>query len=102
MREYHRENRLEPVAHTTVTYTCDKCGMKISWDEHEGENTAHELILILDQEQCVNFYRRRDYCDNCFEPIWRTMNTLIGVDDPYVERDREYDEERLYFSLLMP
>lgn len=78
--------------YVTVTYTCDKCGQEISWDEHYGKNTAHELILMLDQEQCVNFYRRRDYCDDCMDPIWKAMNTLIGVNDPYVERDREYDD----------
>lgn len=91
MREHHQETRVQPMIHAWVTYTCDKCGKEISWDSHEGENTAHELILVLDQEQCVNFYRRRDYCDDCFEPIWETMNKLIGVNDPYVERDREYD-----------
>ena len=92
MREYHRENRIETVTRTTVRYTCDKCGKEISWDEHEGDNTAHELILMLDQEQCVNFYRRRDYCDDCFDPIWTAMNTLLGVGDPWMERDREYDD----------
>jgi hypothetical protein len=89
-REHHQEVRTEQMLHVWETAKCDKCGKEISYDLH-AEEAAHELILMLDQDQCVNFYRRRDYCDDCFAQIWEMMNSLIGVNEPYMERDREYE-----------
>ena len=69
-------------------YQCDKCGGEISREDH-FERYAHELNITLDQDECVNFLRRRDYCPACLEPVWRAINELIGA-DPDAERDREY------------
>lgn len=71
----------EPVA-------CDNCGKPISLNDHL--DYAHELVIALDQGECVNFYRQRDLCPPCLGPIWESINKLIKA-DPDEERDREYD-----------
>jgi hypothetical protein len=91
MRDVQKEIKLERVPVYVEKITCDKCGITINPEDWEGDHVGHELVIAADQDQCVNFYRRRDYCDNCWVPIWQQINTLIGVDDPYVERDQEYD-----------
>lgn len=83
---------------TTITesftvYKCDSCGRDITpeWPEsEENHNFAHELCITLDHEECVNFFRRRDYCPSCMDPIWEAINRLIAA-DPEAERDRDYD-----------
>lgn len=73
--------------------TCDGCGKELTCDwleAQENGTTAHELIIVLDQEECVSFERRRDLCDECLEPAWNAINALLGA-DPDVERDRDYD-----------
>lgn len=91
MRETHvkKEMVLMPVRSTTIT--CDKCGKPITYDDNWGDKVAHEIVISLDGIQCVNFFRRRDYCDKCNTPIWEAINELIGA-EPWVERDRDYDE----------
>jgi hypothetical protein len=71
---------------------CDRCGRAIDPEELE-EEYAHELVVILDQDKCVNFYRRRDYCLECLEPIWEAVNALLGVTKESIwgERDKEYE-----------
>lgn len=77
----------------TTRYNCDKCHAQLTRDDAEvsGLPNAHELIIVLDEEQCVNFFRRRDYCPECLEPVWAAINTLVGA-DPELERDRDYDD----------
>jgi uncharacterized Fe-S center protein len=61
--------------------TCDKCGAAIAVDAIDMENDyAHELIIQLDQEECVHFSRIRDYCPACLAPIWEAICELIGSD----------------------
>ena len=88
-----RESKKIPVQVTAseweTTYHCDKCGKKIDPADWAGD-TAHELAVWLDMEQCVNFFRRRDYCPDCVKIIWAGINELIGA-DPEAERDQEYD-----------
>lgn len=86
-----RTSREEAVTFRTVEitdYACDRCGKKIDPDDWDGD-TAHELVITLDDQQCVSFFRRRDYCPDCLKPIWDAINTLIRA-DPGKERDREY------------
>lgn len=64
-------------------------GEKLNRDD--PENFAHEITITLDQDQCVNFYRSRDYCPDCMTPVWDAINLLIKA-DPDLERDRDYDE----------
>lgn len=70
-------------------YHCDKCGRLISKEDH-GDGYAHELAVALDSDECVNFFRQRDYCPACLDPIWAALNALIAA-DPDAERDRDYD-----------
>lgn len=74
-----------------TAYTCDVCGRMISREDH-GSGYAHELVVGLDMEECVNLYRRRDLCPACLDPIWVAINKLLGVEDPDAERDRDYDD----------
>ena len=90
-----REEHYRPVPSITqqliVLVTCDNCGKTISYDDsarYDGD-VAHELCITLDGEQCVNFYRRRDYCDTCYIPVWNAINKLV-IADPDTERDQEY------------
>jgi predicted RNA-binding Zn-ribbon protein involved in translation (DUF1610 family) len=73
---------------TVTTYRCDGCGRLISRDDREGL-FAHELVISLDGEECVNFYRQRDFCPDCLEPVWLKVNELLNA-DPEAERDRDY------------
>ncbi len=83
-----------PRYETVETRKCDKCKKPIDVDEHE-EAAAHELIVALDQEQCVSFYRRRDLCPACLDPIWLAINELLGVsgERAWDERDKDYFDE---------
>jgi hypothetical protein len=78
----------EWTVHYTM-YLCDGCGREIRREDLEDEY-AHELQIVLDQDECVNFLRMRDYCPSCLEPVWNAINKLLGT-DPRSERDREYD-----------
>jgi hypothetical protein len=92
-RDIKRHVISEPRAVLSVTYACDSCGKPLTreWPEmEENGNCAHELVITLDQEECVNFFRQRDYCPDCLNPIWDAINKLIGA-DPDVERDKEYE-----------
>lgn len=77
---------------------CDKCNLLIfeDLDYNDPESSAQELVIRLNQDQCVNFYRQRDYCPECLEEIWLGINALIGLGAAraWEERDREYDYER--------
>jgi len=74
-----------------TAYQCDGCNRKIRRDG--DDDFAHELLITLDQERCVNFYRRRDLCPACLDAIWVKLNELIGVEpgSAWDEADREYD-----------
>lgn len=98
MREIHVKNELRQVPVEVISYTCDLCGKKIDPDVWIGDNVAHELIFVLDPDECVNFYRRRDLCDTCLTPIWEAVNKLIKA-DTWVEKDRDYDLLSLWFRL---
>lgn len=61
--------------------TCDKCGTSIDPREYNDPGkVAHELLIYLDSDECVNAKFRRDYCDNCLHHIWSTICQLIGAD----------------------
>jgi hypothetical protein len=82
-----------PQFKTVEKRKCDSCGKAIDPDAVE-DDYAHELTIALDQDQCVNFYRRRDFCPACLEPVWEAVNLLLGItkEHQWDERDREYDE----------
>lgn len=84
-----REKRetVQRLTYDTV-YRCDKCGKEISREDHEGDY-AHELLITLDQFECVSYLRERDYCPGCLEPIWLAINALIGGDP-----DTEHEDHR--------
>ncbi len=78
-RVLHRTEQVE-VFQRVEERTCDKCGNSISWDEHyDPEHVAHELLIYLDPDECVNSRFRRDYCDLCLEHIWAGICGLIGA-----------------------
>lgn len=85
---------------TVYEIRCDKCGLLIfeDLDEHDPEASAQDLVIQLNRDTCVSFYRHRDYCPDCLEDIWLGINELIGVkiDNAWDERDKEYavDEYR--------
>lgn len=70
-----------------ITYRCDKCGKEISREDNYGDY-AHELMISLDQDECVSYLRQRDYCPDCIEGIWNAINEIIGA-DPGAERERD-------------
>jgi hypothetical protein len=73
---------------------CDKCGNPIHRQEYTDPATvAHELLIYLDAEECVNARFRRDYCDLCLEHIWVGICELIDADpDDYSGSDFDEDD----------
>jgi len=91
MREEHAERVLIPEHEETMTsrtVKCDGCGKPVSPDGGQ-DDFAHELVIALDQDECVSFYRQRDYCPSCLERIWREINRLIRA-DPDCDGDDRY------------
>ena len=70
-------------------YTCDSCGKPLQLEGLDPDSCLQELIIMLNQYECVNFLRIRDYCPACLNPVWEALNKLIGA-DPDAERDRDY------------
>jgi len=68
-----------PVTSWETQYTCTKCGRGINpgWDEPEF---ANELIILLNQDECVSHRFRKDYCTNCLTPLWDDLCHLLGLD----------------------
>lgn len=67
---------------------CDGCGRAIDGGAYDGDE-ANELIVGLNLDDCVRFYRRRDYCTVCLEPIWQAICKLIKSDPDAEGRDPE-------------
>lgn len=79
-----------------IDYFCDGCGGQVYPEGYgaladEGQRYAHQLTISLDPAECVSFFRRRDYCPACLEPVWQAISKLINA-DPNEERDRDYDD----------
>lgn len=87
-----RKTRQETVEHVepVTRVTCDTCGKIIDLGAFTGPNIGHELIITLGYEDAVIFYRQRDFCDECYRPVWKKINRLVGA-DPDVQLDREYE-----------
>lgn len=79
MRQVAKLGEMIEVTSYQVTYTCTKCGKIIhpEWDEPEF---ANELVLMLNDNQCVSQRFRKDYCTPCLEPIWPALCQILGVD----------------------
>lgn len=90
MKFRQKTEKLEKVIVYSDDITCDKCHKKIDPDAWVGDRVGHELHVWLDPDQCVNFFRARDYCDDCYRPIWEAINILLHA-DPDEERDQDYD-----------
>jgi hypothetical protein len=91
LRKHIRTMRLVECPVIATAYHCDGCGKMISREDH-GNGYAHDLQIWLDGEECVGFFRERDYCPACLDPIWREISRLIKA-DPEAEREdgREYE-----------
>lgn len=74
---------------SATKYNCDSCGKPLQLQELDPDSCLQELIISLNQDECVNFLRIRDYCPACLDPVWGAVNKLIGA-DPDAERDRDY------------
>lgn len=92
MRETRYEHKTETTtrSYPVLDITCDKCGRKIDEFADEGPEVGHELTVSLDPDQCVNFYRQRDYCDECYYAVWKAINIIIDA-HPDMERDKDYE-----------
>lgn len=47
-------------------------------DEYDV-NHAHEVVIMLDADECVSARFRRDYCPACLDPRWRAICEIIGA-----------------------
>jgi hypothetical protein len=79
----------EPVRTQIQTITCDKCGRSLNHDGDENE-FPNELIILLNQEECVSQRFRKDLCTECLEPIWQAICIALGV-DPDDESGSDFD-----------
>lgn len=96
MREEFVDVILVP-AHEETTLrtkvTCAGCGKPLGYLYEGGaDNDINHLAVALNEDDCVNLFRERDYCTPCVTPIWDTINKLIGA-DPDVERENEDAED---------
>lgn len=60
-----------------VIIDCEKCDKEISPEDNEPRY-ANELIILLNQEQCVNQGFRIDLCTECLIPVWEAICNLIN------------------------
>lgn len=78
---------------TTVTaYTCDKCAAVFSQEDQDDGNGTSEIMIALDQDECVGAKHRRDYCADCAGPVWAAICAAIGEDPDRYERTGLEDE----------
>jgi hypothetical protein len=82
------ETEVKPRRVRRTTYACDGCGRPIS-PEDDGDGYANDLAVALNQNECVSFYRLRDYCTKCLEPIWQGICKLINSDPDLEGSDPE-------------
>lgn len=90
-RQVSYETVSEPRRVRVTAYACDGCGGEISPGDID-ETFANELVITLNQDECVSFFRRRDYCTACLEPIWQAVSKLIKADPDTEGDDREDDD----------
>jgi hypothetical protein len=77
-----------PKTVTVVTKTCDRCGKDLTDDWQDTDAVAQEVLVVLNEQVCVAFRRRRDYCPPCSVIIWEAINKIIGAD-----AEAEYDPD---------
>jgi len=82
------ETETKPRQVKRTSYTCDGCGRAISPEAMDDE-FANDLVIALNQDQCVHFFRYRDYCTACLEPIWQAICKLIKSDPELEGSDLE-------------
>lgn len=67
-------------AHTmqveSFTVTCDKCGAAYRAHDH----CTNEIIIAMDEGECVSFAHRRDYCAPCAAGVWEAVCAVIRAD----------------------
>lgn len=91
-RTVTRETISEPRTVRREARACDKCGKPIS--PHEIDDLfANELVIALNQDECVSTTLRRDYCTECLEPVWLAICGLIGADPDTEGFDRAEEDE---------
>jgi hypothetical protein len=81
-----------PIQLRNVTYACDKCGRPISPEEMD-DLFANELVVRLNEEECVSTTFRRDYCTECLEPAWLAICEAIGADPDAQGFDRREEDD---------
>lgn len=64
----------------TVRYTCSGCGRALDPEDSSGEDFPHELIVTLDDGECVSSKFLRDYCNDCLNAPWEGICALIKAD----------------------
>jgi len=62
-----------------VHITCDKCGRALDRDGDE-EQFPNELVLVLNEYECVSQKFLKDLCTECLTPIWLDLCQILGVD----------------------
>lgn len=65
-----------PSTERQVTVTCDKCKREFPLEDY----ATNEIIVAMDQDSCVSYVHRRDYCIDCLGDIWVGICRLIGAD----------------------
>jgi hypothetical protein len=71
-----------------VTITCDKCGAIYA----EADRCVNEIIVAMDQDECVSYVHRRDYCGDCSGAIWEAICAVISV-NPDEEGRTGFDDD---------
>lgn len=81
----------KPLRVKKTAYACDSCGRPVSPDEMD-DGFANELVIMLNQDECVHTSFRRDYCTSCLEGIWQRICEAISA-DPDAEGFDRADED---------
>lgn len=92
-RTYTEENvsHMTPITYKVPHFVCDKCGKLLDHDDMSGELFPNEVILLLNDGECVSSRIRRDYCPECLALIWDKICELINADPDAEINDFEDD-----------
>ena len=85
---FRQESRAVKVRVQTIA--CDKCGKVLNQESGIEDEFPNELLILLNENECVSQRFRKDLCTECLEPIWQAICAALGV-DPDDESGSDFD-----------
>lgn len=89
MRTVTRTEEMVKTVVKTESITCDRCGADCGG---EDDHLSNEIIIALDQDECVGAVHRRDLCADCSGEAWARLCEVLGIDPDAMERTGSGEE----------